>query len=96
MRDTTLALEIARGTRGPGITDHPPKGYTLLPAYCGEDVIRGEQWIPKTNNRQGWQRWADKEARKLTKRDRFPWTGVVAYIPARHAYRVSFAGMPSK
>lgn len=66
--------------------------YQTYPAFSGNDVIR-ENNLPLKKTRKSWQVYANRKARELSKRDGIEWTGIVAFIPWRHAYRISFAGM---
>ena len=63
-------------------------------AYCGLGLVENKNHQPVYKTRQQWQRWADKEARKSTKKATA--YGLVAWIDHRQAYRISFAGQPVK
>jgi hypothetical protein len=61
-------------------------------AWVGEDVVRGNDWKPLQKSLNGWQVWANNQAQKLNPKGF--WHGVVAWVPCREAYRISFAGQP--
>lgn len=63
-----------------------------FPAMCGGDFIRDTDWKPMRKTRKGWQRYADKLARKHSQRDNFQWFGKVSWIEWRDCYRVNIAG----
>ena len=65
-------------------------------ATVGCDYVRNSDWNPVYKYKKGWQKWADHEAKRLTKRDKITWHAIVAYIPARSAFRISFAAQPER
>jgi len=65
-------------------------------AVVGCDYIRNSDHQIVKRTEQGWIRYAKQCAAKYSKRDRFAWHGVVAWIEWRDCYRVNFAGQPEK
>ena len=65
-------------------------------ATVGCDYVRDSDCNPVYKYKKGWQKWADHEAKRLTKRDKITWYAIVAYIPARSAFRISFAAQPER
>ena len=65
-------------------------------AIVGCDYVRNSDWNPVYKSKKGWQTWADREAKRLTQRDKITWDAIVAYIPARNAFRISFAAQPER
>jgi len=65
-------------------------------AVCGTVFIRGDNWKPKLRTERGWKQYAKREAGKMTKRDRFQWTGFSTRIEHREAFRISFGGQYEK
>lgn len=74
--------------------DRLPRADERHPAMWGFDFARGEGGVIKQRTRKGWQYQADLEARRMTQREGFTWTGIVSWVPWRDAYRVSFGGQP--
>lgn len=66
----------------------------MAKALCGCDYIRSSDGKPMDKTLGGWMVWAKREADRQSKRDRFLWHPVVAWIDFRGAYRVSFGSMP--
>lgn len=65
-----------------------------MKALCGCDYIRDGEGTPIDKNLAGWKVWADREAKRHSKRDGVLWHASVAYIIWRDAYRVSFGAQP--
>jgi len=57
-------------------------------------AIYHNDWLldGKEQTREYWQKYADKIAQEETKKTRFAWNGVVAFIEHRNAFRISIGG----
>lgn len=60
-------------------------------AIVGCDYVRNSDWNPVYKYKKGWLKWADRQVKYLSRRDKIKWHAIVAYIPARNAFRISFA-----
>lgn len=68
------------------------------PAQMGLGYIPDSNWDNAIKTREGWQRYADKLAKKKTIQDKgFKWTGTVSWIKWEGQpgyYRIGLGGMP--
>jgi len=68
----------------------------MYKAVHGCDFVRGKDWKPVKKSKNDWQKWAEKQAKKHTERDKFTWYPVLCWIPGRNAFRINFAGQPER
>lgn len=74
-----------------------PLEFQDLPAVSGADFIRdGETWRPIRRTFRGWKAYAEREARRKTRRDHFTWVAHVVWVETRNAYRINYSGQEVK
>jgi len=67
-----------------------------LPALVGCGPVTGPGGAVVTMTESGWRYWARLEAARKSKRNRFVWHGIVAWIEERGCWRISFAAQEEK